>query len=215
MFLASTLTCFSSSENDSGYDIYGVRSRSFHQTHTSVRFQRFYEVGLGRYRIARQLQEECMVMDGKHTKHISASRHCLTGDTENNDSNPSTPSRTSLDKDYLGDRPLLLNSTTATGKHESRDLHGRGAATFSEDGYHNDGLDQDSAGLDQDALHSSHVEHQLTVREAIKAYPMAVFWSVAVSMCVIMEGFDSVLVPNFYAFPTFQRKCMLSCSVTP
>jgi hypothetical protein len=37
---------------------------------------------------------------------------------------------------------------------------------------------------------------------------MAIFWSLAVSMCVIMEGFDSILVPNFYAFPTFQRKCM-------
>ncbi|EXJ57714.1 uncharacterized protein A1O5_12504 [Cladophialophora psammophila CBS 110553] len=35
---------------------------------------------------------------------------------------------------------------------------------------------------------------------------MAVFWSLAVSTCVIMEGFDSILVPNFYAYPTFQRK---------
>lgn len=31
-------------------------------------------------------------------------------------------------------------------------------------------------------------EHALTVSEAIKAYPMAIFWSLMVSMCVIMEG---------------------------
>jgi hypothetical protein len=30
--------------------------------------------------------------------------------------------------------------------------------------------------------------HQLSPREAIRAYPMAIFWSLMVSMCVIMEG---------------------------
>jgi hypothetical protein len=48
---------------------------------------------------------------------------------------------------------------------------------------------------------------QMGVREAVRAYPSAIFWSLAVSTCVIMEGFDSILVPSFYAFPTFQRKC--------
>jgi MFS transporter, SP family, general alpha glucoside:H+ symporter len=33
-------------------------------------------------------------------------------------------------------------------------------------------------------------EHSLTVREAIRAYPMAIFWSLMVSMCVIMEGWS-------------------------
>jgi MFS transporter, SP family, general alpha glucoside:H+ symporter len=32
------------------------------------------------------------------------------------------------------------------------------------------------------------VQYQLTPLQAIKAYPMAIFWSLAVSMCVVMEG---------------------------
>jgi hypothetical protein len=31
-------------------------------------------------------------------------------------------------------------------------------------------------------------EHALTPRQAIKAYPMAIFWTVMMSMSVIMEG---------------------------
>lgn len=31
-------------------------------------------------------------------------------------------------------------------------------------------------------------EHAVKPREAIKAYPMAIFWTLAVSMTVIMEG---------------------------
>jgi hypothetical protein len=31
-------------------------------------------------------------------------------------------------------------------------------------------------------------EHALKPRQAIKAYPMAIFWTLAVSMTVIMEG---------------------------
>ncbi|KIW15376.1 hypothetical protein PV08_05422 [Exophiala spinifera] len=49
-------------------------------------------------------------------------------------------------------------------------------------------------------------EPSLTVREAIRAYPAAIFWSFAVSMCIIMEGYDAILIVNFFAFPQFQRK---------
>lgn len=31
-------------------------------------------------------------------------------------------------------------------------------------------------------------EHALTPRQAVKAYPMAILWTLAVSMTVIMEG---------------------------
>lgn len=37
-------------------------------------------------------------------------------------------------------------------------------------------------------------EHSLTVREALKAYPWAVFWSLVVSMSIIMEGYDTILI---------------------
>ncbi|KAI1610282.1 MFS transporter [Exophiala viscosa] len=49
-------------------------------------------------------------------------------------------------------------------------------------------------------------EPQMTVREAMRAYPMAIFWCLAVSMCIIMEGYDTILIGNFFAFPQFQRK---------
>ena len=36
-------------------------------------------------------------------------------------------------------------------------------------------------------------QHGLGVLEAIKAYPMAIFWSLMVAMCVVMEGYDTIL----------------------
>lgn len=46
----------------------------------------------------------------------------------------------------------------------------------------------------------------LTIREAIRGYPKALFWSLMVSTCVIMEGYDTILIPNFFAYPEFQKK---------
>ena len=50
------------------------------------------------------------------------------------------------------------------------------------------------------------LEHNLSPWEAVKAYPMAIFWALLVSMCVIMEGYDTILIGNFYAYPTFAAK---------
>lgn len=60
--------------------------------------------------------------------------------------------------------------------------------------------------LDEDALQSARVEHGLSVRDAIAAYPAAIFWSFAVSGCVIMEGYDQILVQSLFAYPTFQKQ---------
>lgn len=49
-------------------------------------------------------------------------------------------------------------------------------------------------------------EHDLTLRQAVKAYPRAIFWSVLVSTCIIMEGYDVVLVGSMFGQPAFQRK---------
>ncbi|KAL3417558.1 maltose permease MAL31 (alpha glucoside transporter) [Phlyctema vagabunda] len=56
------------------------------------------------------------------------------------------------------------------------------------------------------AKDASDAEHNLTPIQAIKVYPTAVFWCLMVSMCVIMEGYDTILIGNFYAYPTFQQK---------
>jgi SP family general alpha glucoside:H+ symporter-like MFS transporter len=36
-------------------------------------------------------------------------------------------------------------------------------------------------------------EHELSPMDAIKAYPAAVFWTLMVSMTIIMEGYDTIL----------------------
>ncbi|OBT73123.1 hypothetical protein VF21_08922 [Pseudogymnoascus sp. 05NY08] len=41
-------------------------------------------------------------------------------------------------------------------------------------------------------------EHGLTFKQAIKTYPRAIFWSVLVSTCIIMEGYDVVLVGSMF-----------------
>jgi SP family general alpha glucoside:H+ symporter-like MFS transporter len=49
-------------------------------------------------------------------------------------------------------------------------------------------------------------EHRMTLLQGIKLYPKAVFWSVLISTCIVMEGYDISLINNFYAFETFNRK---------
>ena len=46
----------------------------------------------------------------------------------------------------------------------------------------------------------------MTLIQGIRLYPKAVFWSVLISTCIAMEGYDISLVNNFYAFPQFNRK---------
>jgi MFS transporter, SP family, general alpha glucoside:H+ symporter len=56
------------------------------------------------------------------------------------------------------------------------------------------------------AQRAAEAEHALPALLAILKYPWSVFWSLAISMCVIMEGYDTSLVLNFYAYPVFARK---------
>ncbi|KAK2592772.1 hypothetical protein QQS21_009515 [Conoideocrella luteorostrata] len=60
--------------------------------------------------------------------------------------------------------------------------------------------------LTADAQQSAALAHSLSISEAIRAYPMALFWCFTISMCIIMEGYDQILVPSLFAYPTFQRK---------
>lgn len=60
--------------------------------------------------------------------------------------------------------------------------------------------------LARQAKLANDLEHQLSVWQAIKGNSWAVFWSVMVSMCVIMEGYDTILLGNFFAYPQFAKK---------
>ena len=54
--------------------------------------------------------------------------------------------------------------------------------------------------LVEQAKDSDDQEHALTPLEAIKAYPMAIFWSLMVAMCVVMEGM---------CLPSLRRACKI------
>ncbi|KAL4888884.1 general substrate transporter [Aspergillus ambiguus] len=58
----------------------------------------------------------------------------------------------------------------------------------------------------QDAKAANALEHSMSVREALRSYPSAVVWSVIISMSIIMEGYDTNLIGNFYGYPAFQNQ---------
>ncbi|KAJ4327737.1 hypothetical protein N0V84_001846 [Fusarium piperis] len=57
-----------------------------------------------------------------------------------------------------------------------------------------------------DAQDATTREHEMTLRDALKRYPKAALWSLAMSSAIIMEGYDTMLMGNFYAHPAFQRR---------
>jgi len=57
-----------------------------------------------------------------------------------------------------------------------------------------------------DAADADQAEHSLTIKEAIKIYYKAIGWCLVISTCVIMEGYDQILVQSLYAYPQFQIK---------
>lgn len=57
-----------------------------------------------------------------------------------------------------------------------------------------------------DAQKATDAEHSMTLMQGLKAYPKAIAWSMLLSTCIIMEGFDVVLIGSFYALPAFNKK---------
>ena len=51
---------------------------------------------------------------------------------------------------------------------------------------HVEAPEKPSKALIENAAIGSQIEHELSAWEAIKAYPVAVFWCLMVSMCVVM-----------------------------
>jgi SP family general alpha glucoside:H+ symporter-like MFS transporter len=61
-------------------------------------------------------------------------------------------------------------------------------------------------GIVHDAKVASDAEHHMPLWEGLKTYPKAIAWSLALSSCIIMEGYDTLLLGSFYAMPAFNRK---------
>lgn len=56
-----------------------------------------------------------------------------------------------------------------------------------------------------DAAAATEAEKTMTLKEGLRLYPKAIGWSVLLSTCIVMEGFDIVLINSLYALPAFQN----------
>lgn len=66
--------------------------------------------------------------------------------------------------------------------------------------------DNGMAKIIQKARAATEKERKMGMWRGMKIYPKAVAWSILISTCIAMEGYDISLVNNFYAFPQFNRK---------
>ncbi|KAJ5917225.1 hypothetical protein N7466_010779 [Penicillium verhagenii] len=57
-----------------------------------------------------------------------------------------------------------------------------------------------------EAKQATDEEHAQTLFEALRDNRKAVAWSMLISMSIIMEGYDTILMGNFYGYPTFTQK---------
>ncbi|KAM0239467.1 hypothetical protein ACHAP5_008323 [Fusarium lateritium] len=58
----------------------------------------------------------------------------------------------------------------------------------------------------QGAIDAETQEHNMTVLEAVRAYPAASFWAVNMSCTIIMEAYCLFLIGNFIALPAFANR---------
>ncbi|EJU00398.1 alpha-glucoside:hydrogen symporter [Dacryopinax primogenitus] len=59
--------------------------------------------------------------------------------------------------------------------------------------------------IKEEAHRAIEAEQNMTPLEALRKYPMAVFWSWVISLAVLMEGFDTNLLGSLFALPAFQQ----------
>ncbi|KAF7717395.1 MFS-type Sugar/inositol transporter [Penicillium ucsense] len=60
--------------------------------------------------------------------------------------------------------------------------------------------------LADEARQGAEMEKNMSLRQALRLYPKAIFWSIVLSTALVMEGYDTLLLANFYGLPTFAKK---------
>ncbi|RSH80714.1 hypothetical protein EHS25_007049 [Saitozyma podzolica] len=58
----------------------------------------------------------------------------------------------------------------------------------------------------QNAIKAERFEKSMSLWDGLRLYPKAVFWSMAVSMTLVMEGFDTNMMGNMLALPSFRQR---------
>jgi MFS transporter, SP family, general alpha glucoside:H+ symporter len=59
--------------------------------------------------------------------------------------------------------------------------------------------------LDSTAAAAAQDERQQTFKAALQRYPKAIAWSVAISLAIVMEGYQTSILTGYYSFPQFTR----------
>ncbi|KAL7943563.1 general substrate transporter [Trichoderma barbatum] len=49
-------------------------------------------------------------------------------------------------------------------------------------------------------------EDSLSIKEAFRRYPTSVLWAIAMSLTIVMEGYDTILISSLFAYPSFVDK---------
>ncbi|KAG5914304.1 hypothetical protein E4U61_005894 [Claviceps capensis] len=62
------------------------------------------------------------------------------------------------------------------------------------------------SNLAQEAAAATQAEHTMGLVKSFKLYKKACLWSIFLSTCLVMEGFDLVLLSTLFAYPPFQKK---------
>jgi SP family general alpha glucoside:H+ symporter-like MFS transporter len=60
--------------------------------------------------------------------------------------------------------------------------------------------------LKRDAMAATAKEQSMSLLQGIKLYPKAIAWSMFISTCIVMEGYQICLLGSLYAFPQFNKK---------
>ncbi|KHO00457.1 MRT, a raffinose family of oligosaccharides transporter [Metarhizium album ARSEF 1941] len=68
----------------------------------------------------------------------------------------------------------------------------------------------DNGNMDNDLAHeaatAAEQEQNMGLLKSLKLYRKACLWSIFLSTCIVMEGFDTVLLNTLFAYPPFQEK---------
>ncbi|KAM0331400.1 hypothetical protein ACHAQA_003073 [Verticillium albo-atrum] len=65
---------------------------------------------------------------------------------------------------------------------------------------------QASNGLEGATSLAMRAEREMTIRQSLRFWPKAILFSFVISLAIIMEGYDTNLMSNFYPFPPFQQR---------
>ncbi|OAA38610.1 Sugar/inositol transporter [Metarhizium rileyi] len=64
----------------------------------------------------------------------------------------------------------------------------------------------DIFGGDEAAKAANHHEQSMTLKYTMRYYYIAIIWAAIMAAPIIMEGYETAMVPNFFSFDAFQQK---------